>query len=204
MPLIEAQPDALANVYARSLFELAEQAGGQAKAEEILGELEEILELARGDTSFNEFLASRVIESGKRDASLDRIFQGNVSELTLRFLRLLNDKGRLSHLAPIVGAYDQLVQEKFGRVEVDVFTSGPISSDELRSVKERLQGQLGKEVIVHPYTDSSMLGGIKLRIGDQLIDASVRTRLRKLRDSLSGKGNEIRSRAAELLEEAGE
>ena len=83
MPLIEAQPDALAKVYAKSLFELAHQQGGQQNAESILGELEDIIEIARNDRSFNELLASRLIEAKKRDASLVRMFEGKVSGLTL-------------------------------------------------------------------------------------------------------------------------
>ncbi len=204
MPLIESQPDALSAVYARSLFELAEAKGGQEKAEKTLGELEEIIELARQDPRFSEFLSSRVLGTEARDKALVRILENAVTGLTLRFLRLLNEKGRLGLLIPITGAYDQILQDRFGRVEVDVFTPGPVSADELRRLKERLGATLGKEVIVHPYTDSQMIGGVKLRIGDQLVDASVSTRLRKMRDQLEERGGaEIRAQARRIIEETG-
>lgn len=202
MPLTETHPDALAKVYARSLFELAHAEGGQDRAEEILGELEDILELARGDRSFNEFLASRVIDSGRRDASLVAILSGRVSDLTVRFIRLLNRKGRLGHFAPIVAGYDAIVQEHFGRVEVDIFTAAPVAADEIRTIKQRLTETLKKDVIVHPYVDNSMLGGIKIRMGDQLIDASVRTRLQKMKDALWLRASEVRSRSAQILDES--
>jgi len=201
MPLIEAQPTALAKVYAKSLFEIAHSQGGQPNAESILGELEDIIELARNDRSFNELLASRLIDSGKRDASLARMFDGKVSTLTLNFLRQLNRKGRLANLSQIAVAMDEMVQEQFGRIEVDVFTASPISATELESVRKRLSVSLGKDVIMHPYTDSSMLGGIKLRMGDQLIDASIQAELRKLRDNLLDKGgSEVRGRSGDMLE----
>lgn len=201
MPLIEAQPSALAKVYAKSLFELAHQDGGQPNAESILGELEDIVEIARSDRSFSELLASRLIDSGKRDASLERIFDGKVSALTLKFLRQLNRKGRLANLSQIATAMDALVQDHFGRIEVDVFTATPISTGELESVRTQLSASLGKEVIMHPYTDSSMLGGIKLRMGDQLIDASIQAQLRKMRDGLLDTGSaQIRGRAGDLID----
>ncbi len=201
MPLIEAQPTALAKVYAKSLFELAHAQGGQPNAEAILGELEDIIEIARNDRSFNELLASRLIDAEKRDASLVRMFDGKVSPLTLNFIRQLNRKGRLAHLSQISVAMDDLVQEQFGRIEVDVFTASPISASELESVRKRLSDSLGKDVIMHPYTDSTILGGIKLRMGDQLIDASIQAELRRMRESLLNKGaSEVRGRSGDMLE----
>ncbi|MBL4590637.1 MAG: ATP synthase F1 subunit delta [Phycisphaerales bacterium] len=200
MPLIEAHPNALAKVYAKSLFELAHAQGGQANTESVLAEIEDILELARNDASFSEMLASRLIDTDKRDASIVRIFEGKVSPLTLNFLRQLNRKGRLGNLPPIAAAMDEMVQAQFGRIEVDVFTATPISADDLGSVKNRISDALGKDVILHPYTDSSMLGGIKLRLGDQLIDASIQAELRKMRDQLVKNGAaEIRGRANDMI-----
>jgi len=202
MPLIEAQPDALAKVYAKSLFEIARDQGGQSNAEEILGELEDIIELARNDRGFNELLASRLIDAKERDASLVRIFETRVSPLTLNFLRQLNRKGRLANISQIANAMDDMVQEQFGRIEVDVFTAAPIGASELESVRNQLSASLGKDVIIHPYTDSSMLGGIKLRMGDQLIDASLQAELRKMRDALLQRGSAaVRGRSGEILED---
>ncbi len=201
MPLIDTQPDALASVYARGLLDLAEASGGRATIEAVQSELEDILEMARGDAKFNEFLASRVVASADRAESLKRIFQGQVNDLTLRFLLVLNRKGRLSHLVPIVGAYDALVQERFGRIEVDVLTAAPMSQDEVRHARDRLSSVLGKEVVVHPYTDSTMIGGVKFRIGDQLVDASLATRLRKLKDRLNSSGmSDVRSKIERIVE----
>ena len=130
------------------------------------------------------------------------MFDGKVSPLTLNFLRQLNRKGRLANLSQIAVAMDEFVQEQFGRIEVDVFTAAPISANELESVRKRLSDSLGKDVIMHPYTDSTMLGGIKLRMGDQLIDASIQAELRRMRDNLLNKGaGEIRGRSSEMLED---
>ena len=194
--------DALAQVYARSLYELAEEAGGRQKIVEVGQEIEQLCELARSDKAFGEFLASPIINKGERSRSLRHIFDGNITDLTLRFLLVLNEKGRLGHLSPIEEAYDQLVHEAFGRVEVDLYTAVPLEAQDLESIKKRIQKALSKDPVLYSYTQPSMIGGIKLRIGDQLIDGSVSSRLRRLKQTLKTSGfSALRNRLSSLIEE---
>ncbi len=201
MPLTHSEPDALSRVYAAALFDLALAQGGQATIEHTLAELEELLDLARSEPAFGEFLASRILAADARGRSLERILTGRVSDLTRNFLLTLNAKGRLGSLPGIVAAFDEKVQEVFGRVEVDVYTASPISPEDLAAIRERLRATLGKDPIVHPYTDRAMIGGLKLQIGDQLIDASIATRLRKMRDRLNEEGMaKLRARADRMID----
>lgn len=200
MPLIDAKPDTLAKTYARAIYETANAAGGRGVVEELLGELEDILELAREDARFGEFLASRILSAEKRDRALVSVFSGRASDLTVRTLRLLNRKHRLGHLPAIVAAYDEIVQEQFGRVEVDVITPARADAGALESIRERLSAALGKEVIAHAYAEPGMIGGVKLRIGDRLIDASVATKLRQLSQRMREQGAaNIKARASDFL-----
>ena len=202
MPLTHSEPDALARIYAASLFDLAKQGGGGPQAcESTLGELEDILEMARANPQFGEFLASMILSSSERKNSMQRMFEGRVSDLTYKFLQVVNEKDRLGHLPAIVSAFEQMVQQSYGRVEVDVYTAAPIDQNEIASIRTRLQSMLGKEPVIHAYTDESMIGGLRLQIGDQLIDGSVQTQLRKLREKVSSTGGaEIRAHAARLIE----
>lgn len=201
MPLIESQPDAVSRVYAKSLLEIATEQGGQAKVEETLGELEEIIELARADEKFAEFLSSRSLASDARRDALQRIFTGRVTDLTLKFLLVLNDKGRIGALASVAAAFDSLVQHQFGRIEVDVYTAAPLDPLGIEGMRARLRETLHKDVIVHPYVEPEMIGGVKFRIGDQLVDASIATRLRKLKDQFSGAGAaELRARISKIID----
>lgn len=201
MPLTHSEPDALARIYATSLFDLAKQHGGPHACEATLGELEDILEIASADAKFGEFLASRILSAKERQTSLERILKGRVADLTYKFFQVLNEKERLGHLPAIVAAYEQMVQHAYGRVEVDVYTAGAIDQHEVGTIRARLQSMLGKEPVIHSYTDPEMIGGIRLQIGDQLIDGSVRTQLRKLRENISSTGGaEIRAKAARLIE----
>ena len=142
-----AHTDALAQVYARSLFEFADEAGGRDKIVEVAQELEQTCELARADRTFAGFLASPIINRAKRGAALRRIFHGNVTDLVLRFLLVLNDRGRLRHLETIDDAFDQLVHEAFDRVEVDVFTPGPLDRGQTDAEKiALLDAELGNSL----------------------------------------------------------
>jgi len=205
MPLTEGPADAVANAYAQALFELAQRDGGREGAESVLGELEDILELARQDARFGEFLSSRLIPIARRRPALDSIFRGRVSDLTHRFLQVLNTKGRLGHLSPVTTAFDALVQHAFGRIEVDVTTAEPIDPKLLERIRAQLAEQLGKDPILHPYTDPSILGGVRLRIGDRLVDGSLASKLRQLKTRLDADGlSRVRAKAADLIEGAGE
>jgi len=195
--------DSVSQVYARSLYELAEDAGGHSKIQEINEELEQICELARGDKGLAEFLRSPIIDKGSRADSLRKILSDRVTDLTLRFLLVLNNKGRLGHLESIAGGFDSLMQEAFGRVEVDVFTPGPLGTEQRDRIKDRIQAALGRDPVIYEYTDPSMLGGIRLRIGDQLIDASVSTQLRRIRDQIMRGGrNALRTRMNDIIDDA--
>ncbi len=200
MPLTHAAPDALARVYAKALFDLVQSQGGQTAVEAALGELETVLELARSQPTFDEFLSSQILSTKNRDKSLRAIFGPSATPTILHFLLVLNEKGRLGHLPPIAAAFDELVQHAFGRVEVDVYTAAPATPGEIDLIKQRLRSVLNKEPVIHPYTDKSMLGGLKLQIGDQLIDASLSTRLRRLRDKLAVGGlAALRAKADKIL-----
>ena len=187
MPLIDTAPDAVARIYAHSLLEMVKPAGREA-VESTLAELEDILEVARADHRFAEFLSSRIVPAGPRGDALERILKGRASDTVRKFLLVLNMKDRLAHLPAITAAYESLVQEAFGRIEVDVYTAHPLGPDSVQSLKGRLADALKRDVIVYPYVDERMIGGVKFRIGDQFIDASVATRLRDLQDKIHRDG----------------
>ncbi|MDP7004782.1 MAG: ATP synthase F1 subunit delta [Phycisphaerales bacterium] len=196
------QTDALATVYAKSLFELASDAGGNDKIVEIADELEQVCELMRQNNEVRLFFASPIVDVSKRGEALSSIFSNRVTDLTLRFLLVLNNKGRLNHLESISASFDMLVQEAFGKVEVDLFTPIAIDALAINTIKEKVHSMLGKEPIMHPYIDKAMIGGIKLRIGDQLIDGSVQTKLRRLSESLkTSGGSSIRENFDTYLED---
>ena len=193
--------DAVARVYAQSLLELADAAGGDEKIVETGVELNAISEMIRGDAEIAEFLRSPIVDAGKRADALRRIFEGRVSDLVLRYMLVLNGKGRLGEFAAMAAGYDQIVNERMGRVEVDVLTvDGSLAPDQLALLGEKVKAKLGQEPVFHQYADESLIGGLVLRVGDQLIDGSVRGQLRRMREELLASGStRVRAGANDFL-----
>ena len=195
--------DEIAEVYARSLYDLALDAGGLDKVSEVHEELQQIVEMGRSNDNFHEFFASPIIGKTSRQDAMKKIFDGRISDLVLRFLLVTNDKGRLGHLEHIAGALDSMIQDAHGRIEVDVFTVGGDGADSalLETVASRVKESTGKDAVLHQYADPSMIGGIKLLIGDKLYDGSVATRLRRLKEEVLGRGAVgVRAESARFLD----
>ena len=190
-----AHTDSLSRIYAKSLFELADEAGGRDKILEVADELEQVCELIRGNAPFCEYLDSPVIDAARRALGIRSIFTDRITDLLMRFLLVLNTNGRLGHLEMIHTAFHQLVQDAWGRVEVDVWTAVELEQDQQTALAARLHEILGKEPVLHAATDASLIGGIKIRIGDRLLDGSVVARLRQFEKSLKVNGSRIISKS---------
>jgi len=193
--------DEIASVYAQSLLEVCDRQGGIALAESCSSELNALAEIIRSDKRFAEFLRTPIVGASARRASLDRIVRGKVSDLVYRFVMVVAAHGRAGRIADIADAFDGLLQARLGRVEVDMFTvGGEATPDVIATVKGGVKEAFGKDAVIHQYADPEMIGGVKLRIGDQLIDGSIATKLRNMREAVAARGSTaMRSRLGDFL-----
>lgn len=167
--------------YARSMLELASE---QNRADEVGQEMDGIRELLEENPTFAAFLADPGIGAAERTATLEKLFRGRASPLVMNFLGVLNNRGRLRLLGPIAQAYNDLLDEQKGNVEVDVTVAQRLSPDQLEQVRQRVSQALGRNAVVHQYVDENIIGGLVLRVEDQLIDASVKYQLEAMRERL--------------------
>jgi F-type H+-transporting ATPase subunit delta len=170
-----------AQTYARSLIELAQQ---RNLAPQIGSELEALERILVENPSFLAFLKDPGISAEERSRVADRVLKPNVSPLLANFLGVLNNHGRLGILDQIASAYADLLDQLQGKVEVDVTVPQKLSQQELEQVRQRVGAALKKDAIVHQYVDESIIGGMILRVGDKLIDASVKSQLESMRRQL--------------------
>jgi F-type H+-transporting ATPase subunit delta len=198
---ISHSTNSLTEVYAQSFFETVFAKGGAASAESALDEMRGVLRLASELPQFGEVLSNPGISAAQRAGLLEKALHGRVSDETRKFLRVLNQKDRIGALGGVVASLDKIVQEKLGRVEVAVHTAQEMGSGELEGLRQRLGSALGRDVVLSPKVEPSMIGGIKLRIGDQLIDGSFATQLRKMKDKLGNEGGaNLRGKLGAILE----
>jgi F-type H+-transporting ATPase subunit delta len=168
--------------YARSLLELANE--GQQQAEEIAGELRDIRQIIDSNPNFALYLADPSISTAERGAVIKRIFGGKVAKLLLDFLGVLNEKGRLNLFVEIAGAFGDLLDAQQSKVEVDVTVANRLDDQQLEQVRQSVSKALKRDAVVHQYVDESIIGGMLLRVQDQLVDASVKYQLETIKERM--------------------
>jgi F-type H+-transporting ATPase subunit delta len=198
---ISHDTNSLTKVYAQGFFDVVFTKGGKAGAESALEELKDLAKLATDMPAFGEVLSNPAINTEHRARVLSNSLKGRVSDDTLRFLQVLNAKDRISALGGVAASFDKIVQDKMGRVEVAVTTAQPMGAGELEALRGKLAASLQREVVLSAKVEPSMLGGIKVRIGDKLLDGSFASQLRRMKDKLSTEGGAtLRARMSSVLQ----
>ena len=130
------------------------------------------------------FLTSPVVPAEKKRAVLAELVP-NIPPEVVRFLAILARRDRLDLVPEIAQVYRRLLNEHRGIAVAEVTTAIPIDDQQKTVIARRLGQRLGKTVEVETRVDASILGGVIARIGDNIIDGSVRGRLERLRRALT-------------------
>lgn len=175
-----ARSSTAARRYAEAAFELAER-------DDAVDAWAEGLELVAGvvaDDRIGAFLDSPAAPLPDRLALLDRMFSGKVSDSVLRLAKLLVERRAVSRLPAIAVEYHRLLNRKQGRVEALVTSAAPLSTAETEALRKKVAQMTDRTVDLVVRVDDALIGGLTVRIGDTLYDASVRGRLDRLREQL--------------------
>ena len=181
----------VARVYAESLYRVA---AGQKQEAEILAELEALQGmLMQADPRVRHYVTSSSLGRDRRKAVFSA-FEGRASDILVNFLYVLNEHDRLDALMAVIIAYQDLYDQKAGRMRVAVRSAVALSDQQMERLREQLRTAFGREPIVHSEVDPELLGGLVVEVDGWLYDNSVRNRLRTLRNQISEKGSyEIQS-----------
>ena len=175
------QTQAVAGVYAEALLSLAIERGQE---EEVREEMEGIGSVLGQVGQWREFLANPGIVREAKEEMLVRVFGGQVSELTLNFLRVLAAKDRLGVLAEAVRQYGQLLDKQQGKVAVQVTSAVALGSEQRAQMQQRLEAAFGRVVQCEFRQDAAVIGGLVVRVEDRVLDASVRGQLAQVMERL--------------------
>jgi F-type H+-transporting ATPase subunit delta len=170
----------IARVYATALYQAAKEEGRVAEVRRDLGQVVEALQTT--DELRRFLVAEEVSDAHKKDALLELTEGGD--ELMRNLLRLMVDKNRESELEETYRAFVQLVEEAQGLVHVEVVSAVPLAAPLQEALRAKIESSLNKTVELTLTVDKEILGGLRLRIGDRVADASVRHRLERLREVL--------------------
>jgi len=173
----------LAGRYASALFQAAASKGEEQKVQaELGGAQKQLLE------SMAALRHPRVSTADKKKL-LDAQLTGKVGAITLKFLNLLVDKKRFE-LLPMVGAnFGRMAAEKRGAVKAVVRTARPLSADEQKQLIAKLKVFAGKDIELDVKEDPELIGGVSVKIGDWVLDSSLRGQLRRMKESIHHHGH---------------
>ena len=172
----------IAKPYAQALYDAAVE---QEALDRIVGEANQIVSLAQDSEDFEGFLTNPILSPQFKSEMFQQLLSETIHPLTLNFLLLLASKQRERFLVAILQAFLELVDLKAGRVVAQVISAVPLSDAQQADLVQQLSDYSGAEVRLELSEDSTIKGGIIVRLGDTVFDGSVATQLQRLRSLLA-------------------
>lgn len=170
---------ASARRYAEALFECVRQ----ASFEQFAKDLELAVELTSAPEA-EHYLDNPALPAGERIAVVDRVLTDRVSEPVRRLVDLLVRRGKVDELPAVSAAYRRLLNRQEGVVDAVARTALPLTDQETEALRRKVTDMTARTVHLTVEVDESLIGGLTVRVGDTLYDASVRGRLERLRERL--------------------
>ncbi|MFO7155022.1 MAG: ATP synthase F1 subunit delta [Pseudomonadota bacterium] len=174
----------LARRYARALLASVGDDFERAHAD-----LSAIVGSLRDAPEVMEFFADPTVSRKRKADAVEKLIEaGKPHPLVANFLRVLAARNRLGHLEDIARVFDELVDERLGRVKAEVVSAAPLAADQEARIRETLVRATRREVELSTRVDPSILGGLVAKVGSKVFDGSLRTQLGALRDELLRRG----------------
>jgi F-type H+-transporting ATPase subunit delta len=171
----------IARNYAEALLELARRANDQRGWGRLV---QEVADSVQSDRSLRLFLESPRVSTEQKNAVLGKALQDRAPRLFVRFLQTMVQKGR-QRLIPVVATeYHALLDEVEGRVHAQVTVARPASDADRELITRQLSQKFGKQIVPNISVNPAIVGGVIVKVGDRVIDGSVRRRLIRLRERM--------------------
>jgi F-type H+-transporting ATPase subunit delta len=183
----------LATIYSEALLNAAEQGGQVAQ---VLEEIDSLIDdVLKNDPRLEALFGGAAVGRKARKEAIEKAFAGRACDAVYKFLLVLNDHDRLDLIRPIRRALHDLYDERAHRQHVSVYSAVPLADADKTRIEGALRENFHLEPVLDLYVDPALLGGLKLRIGDTVYDATVRTKIDNLRTQLiASSSHEIQSR----------
>ena len=174
----------LAGRYATALFDLARESKAIDKVEKSLALLEAAIE---GSDDFRRLIASPLVGREQAAGAVAGVAKTlKLDTTTANFLGVLAQNGRLGQTGSVVRAFRGLAAAHRGETTAEVTSAHPLSDAQIDALKNNLKARTGRDVAVQTRVDPEILGGLTVKLGSQLIDSSLRTKLNTLAHAMKG------------------
>ncbi|MGI6294775.1 MAG: F0F1 ATP synthase subunit delta [Armatimonadota bacterium] len=169
--------------YAAALYNAASKAGVVDAVESDLGLVSFTVE---SSPALRELMFTPIVPRKKKQEILADIFQGKIQDVTLAYLNLLIEKNREDALALTEAEYVGLANEARGVVQAEVISAVELDEAQQKRLVKKLNAVTGKKIELATKVDPDVIGGVIVRIGDRVIDGSIRGQLAELKAHLLG------------------
>jgi F-type H+-transporting ATPase subunit delta len=191
----DVRAERLARVYAKAALDAA---GGLTEQQSLVEELNALVaDVLDRYPRTEQIFGSQLISEDEKLAMIDRTFQGRVSDTLLRTLKVLARHGRLVILRDVAREARELHLVRAGRVRVKVETANPVEPDIEQDLIEALRRRLSAEPVISWSVNPELIAGFVIRVGDQVVDASIRTQLEHTRQAMIDRAIEAIQRGPE-------
>lgn len=168
--------------YAGALFELARD---QGKVADVEGDLANFQILLNDSTELRRLVASPVFTSEDQGRALKAVCdKAGLSALTANFLQVVAKNRRLFAVPQMIKDFKSLASHSRGEVTAEVISAQALTEDQIAQLKETLKASVGKTVMLDTVVDPSIMGGLIVKVGSQMVDSSLRTKLTAIRSGL--------------------
>lgn len=168
--------------YARALMQATRE---QEMLDSVQEDVEYLLQLSKTSEEFQTLLTDPMIRPRHKQDMFDTLFSERLTPITLSFLNLLAEKQRESLLEECLTVFQEVLDEAAGTVTAHVTTVAPLSRSQRRALQEKLEQFSGRSIRFEEDCDPGIMGGLVVRIKDTVLDGSVATQLRQLREHLA-------------------
>ncbi len=171
----------IATVYARSLFEVAKDENDLDEVREQLGQLADTISENR---DLQVFFFSPYFSTAEKEEGLDKVVTG-VDPLVQNFLKLLIEKSRMPAVFRVRRTLDELWQRENKLLPVEVTSAIELDKKTVKQIGDRIGEETGQKIELSERVDPDILGGLVVRVGNSIIDSSIRARLDSLRKQVA-------------------
>lgn len=168
--------DIVRQVYSEVLFELAVES---EVVDIVTHDLKSVIDVLEREPEFSALMTSQTVRGQEKSEAIKRVFQGSIHDLTLHFLSILAKRDRMDVLISVSDSFESLIDERSKRYNIKVILAKKPDTEEYDELKKKISEVINGQVNLAVEVDPSIIGGIIIKDGDEVIDNSIKNRLKR-------------------------
>lgn len=171
----------VAQRYGQGLYEVALENGSIKEKKD---QVEGLLSVLNGNKEVEELLRAVKVTKNEKKEFIENVFGDNLDKEVISLIKLLIDKGRIYYLKDVLKEYLVLADEELGIVHATVHSARKLKDDDIERIKEALRIKTNKEVVIENKVDASLIAGIKVTLGNNVTDITMKSKIEKMKETL--------------------